>query len=220
MRHIVLAAIAIVGQAACAATDDDRTTSPIVTMTDGEAASTSPTTSHHTGPTTNPTGDEPAASSDPAVSAVSTHEPSDHRAPVATTAPGSVPPTSADRDEGVIVRFSSPTIEVGVTVAGDNPTIRDFLSLLPLTIRFEEFNGREKISYLPRPLDTSASAGHDSEDGDLIYYAPWGNLGFYYNADGIGHDENVIHIGTYNATPADLAGLETGDVTVTVIDGP
>ena len=220
MRRTVIAAIAIVGPAACATTDDDRTTLPIVTMTDGEASIASSTTAHHTGSTPDPTGDEPAASNARAVSTMATHEPSDHRAPIATTAPVSVPPTQADRVEGIIVRFSSTDFEVDVTVAGDTPTIRDFLSLLPLTIRFEEFNGREKIGYLPRPLDTSASAGHDSEDGDLIYYAPWGNLGFYYNADGIGHDENVIHIGTYNATPADLAGLETGDVTVTVIDGP
>jgi hypothetical protein len=220
MRRTVLAAIAIVGPAACATTDDDRTTSPIDTMTDDEAASASSTTARRTGSTTDPTGEEPAASNAPVVSATSTHEPSDHRAPIATTAPGSVPPTSANRVEGIIVRFSSTDIELDVTVAGDTPTIRDFLSMLPLTIRFEEFNGREKIGYLPRPLDTSASAGHDSEDGDLIYYAPWGTLGFYYNAYGIGHDDNVIHIGTYNATPADLAGLETGDVTVSVVDGP
>jgi hypothetical protein len=189
-------------------------------MTDNEAPSTSPTTSHHTGSTTDSAGDEPAASNAPAVSTTSTQEPSDHRAPAATTAPALVPPTSADSVDGIIVRFSSPNIELDVTVAGDTPTIRDFLSVLPLKIRFEEFNGREKISYLPRPLDTSASAGHDPEDGDLIYYVPWGNLGFYYNADGIGHDDNVIHIGTYNATPAELAGLETGDVTVAVIDAP
>lgn len=220
MRRTVLAAIAIVGPAACAHADDDRTTSPIVTMTDGEAPSTSPTTVRHTGSTTDSAGDEPAAKKAPAVSTTSTQEPSDRRVPVATTAPALVPPTSADSVDVVIVRFSSPTIEVDVTVAGDTPTIRDFLSLLPLTIRFEEFNGREKIGYLPRPLDTSASAGHDSENGDLIYYAPWGNLGFYYNADGIGHDDDVIHIGTYNAAPAELAGLETGDVTVAVIDAP
>ena len=72
--------------------------------------------------------------------------------------------------------------------------------MLPLTLRFEEFNGREKISYLPRPLDTTDTPGSDPEDGDLIYYAPWGNLGFYYNAAGIGFSDDVIHLGTYNAT--------------------
>ncbi|MGH9259471.1 MAG: cyclophilin-like fold protein [Acidimicrobiales bacterium] len=105
-----------------------------------------------------------------------------------------------------------------MTISQDNPTTRDFVSLLPLTVAFEEFNGREKISYLPRELNTEGSPGHDPEDGDLIYFAPWGNLGFYYNTEGIGHDDQVIHLGTYNATPGQLAGLEAGDVTVAVVE--
>ena len=88
--------------------------------------------------------------------------------------------------------------------------------MLPLTLQFEEFNGREKISYLPRPLDTTDTAGSDPEDGDLIYYAPWGNLGFYYNAAGIGFYDDVIHLGTYNATPEQLTALEGSDVTVDI----
>ena len=61
------------------------------------------------------------------------------------------------------------------------------------------------------------SPGHDPEDGDLIYFAPWGNLGFYYNTEGIGHDDRVIQLGTYSATSEELGGLETGDVTITVV---
>jgi hypothetical protein len=124
---------------------------------------------------------------------------------------------SGEAIEGTIVRFTAPEVQVNVTITEDNPTTRDFLSLLPLTIEFEEFNGREKISYLPRELDTEGSPGHDPEDGDLIYFAPWENVGFYYNTEGIGHDDRVIHLGTYNATPEQLAGLEAGDVTVTVV---
>ena len=77
--------------------------------------------------------------------------------------------------------------------------------------------GREKIGYPPRRLVTEGSPGHDSEDGDLIYFTPWGNLGFYYNADGIGYDERVIGLGTYRATADELAGLEAGDVSVTIV---
>ena len=35
----------------------------------------------------------------------------------------------------------------------DNPVTRDFLSMLPLTLEFEDLAGNEKISYLPRDLD-------------------------------------------------------------------
>jgi hypothetical protein len=69
------------------------------------------------------------------------------------------PPTTAsspgdDTVEGTIVRFASSDTHVDVTVVADNPTSRNFLSMLPLVLSFEEFNGREKISYLPQELDT------------------------------------------------------------------
>ena len=137
-----------------------------------------------------------------------------------TTAPSTPTTSSAVRRnavQGTIVRFASPRVQVDVTITQDNPTVRDFLSMLPLTITFEEFSGREKIGYPPRRLVTEGAPGHDSEDGDLIYFSAWGNLGFYYNAQGIGHDDRVIHLGSFDATRAQLAGLESGEVTVTVL---
>ena len=89
--------------------------------------------------------------------------------------------------------------------------------MLPLTITLEEFAGREKISYLPRDLEHRGSPGSDPEDGDLIYFVPWGNLGFYYNAEGIGYSDDTIHLGTYDATLDELERLE-GEVTVEIID--
>jgi hypothetical protein len=140
--------------------------------------------------------------------------------PVATETTNA-PATTTTTGEGevmeeTIVRFSSGDAHVDVTVAEDNPTARDFVSPLPLTLTLEEFAGREKIGYLPRELETAGSPGHDPEDGDLIYFAPWGNLGFYYNTEGIGHDDRVIHLGTYDATLEQLTNLE-GDVTVAVV---
>jgi hypothetical protein len=117
---------------------------------------------------------------------------------------------------GTIVRFSSNTASVDVTIGEDNPAVRDFLSMLPLTITLEEFAGREKIGYLPRKLRHSGSPGSDPESGDLIYFVPWGNLGFYYNAEGIGYSDATIHLGTYDAPLAQLERLE-GRVTVRVV---
>jgi hypothetical protein len=129
--------------------------------------------------------------------------------------------TSADSDArriaGSTVRFSSDTTSVHVTIGEDNPAVRDFLSMLPLTITVEEFAGREKISYLPRELRHRGSPGSDPESGDLIYFVPWGNLGFYYNAEGIGYSDDTIHLGTYDAPLDQLERLE-GEVTVEVID--
>ena len=118
---------------------------------------------------------------------------------------------------GTIVRFSSGTASVDVTIGEDNPAVRDLLSMLPLTLTLEEFAGREKISYLPRKLTHSGSPGSDPKDGDLIYFVPWGNLGFYYNAEGIGYSDDTIHLGTYEASLDQLERLE-GEVTVEVLD--
>ncbi len=129
--------------------------------------------------------------------------------------------TSADGDAreivGTLVRFSSNRTSVDVTIGEDNPAVRDFLSMLPLTITVEELAAREKISYLPRELSHRGSPGSDPESGDLIYFVPWGNLGFYYNAEGIGYSDETIHLGTYDAPLDQLERLE-GEVTVEVID--
>ena len=65
----------------------------------------------------------------------------------------------------------------------------------------------EKIGYLPRPLTLDGSPGSDPEDGDLIYFIPWGNLGFYYNAAGIGYSDQTLHIGSYEASLEHSRGL-------------
>ena len=46
----------------------------------------------------------------------------------------------------------------------DNPTSRDFVSLLPLTLTSTE----------------GAPPGSDPAIGDIAYYAPWGNLALFY----------------------------------------
>jgi hypothetical protein len=62
----------------------------------------------------------------------------------------------------------------------DNATSRDFVSLLPLTLKLEDYGETEKISYLPRKLSTEgAPPGSDPSAGDVSYYAPWGNLALF-----------------------------------------
>ena len=141
------------------------------------------------------------------------------------TAPPSTGPTSPisdptapapERVEGTVVRFTSPATQVDVTIAADTPATRDFLAQLPATLELEDLAGREKIGYLPRELAYEGTPGSDPEDGHLIYYTPWGNLGFYYDASGIGYSDQTLHIGTYDASANQLAQLE-GTVTVEIM---
>ncbi len=127
------------------------------------------------------------------------------------------PDEGVDQIVGTVVRFSARSTSVDVTIGEDNPAVRDFLSMLPLTLTLEEFAGREKIAYLPRALTHAGSPGSDPEDGDLIYYVPWGNLGFYYNAAGIDYSDQTIHFGTYDASLEQLEQLEGPDVIVEVV---
>ena len=123
-----------------------------------------------------------------------------------------------DNVEGTLVRFASGDSVVDITITADNPTTRDFLSRLPLTLSLEEFAGREKVSYLSPKLETAGSPGSDPENGDLIYFVPWGNLGFYYSTDGIGYSDQTIALGTYDASLEQLSQLEGTDVIAEVIE--
>lgn len=136
----------------------------------------------------------------------------------AQPATGTTQDTAEGTEMGVSrVRFATGEAEIVIRVA-DNPTSRDFVSKLPLTLSFEEFAGREKISYLPERLTTDGSPGSAPRNGDLIYYVPWGNLGFYYNADPrSGVSDDVIAIGTVESSLDQLNRLERGQVTVEVI---
>lgn len=63
-----------------------------------------------------------------------------------------------------------------------NPSARDLLALLPLDLTIEDYSTNEKIAYLPRKLTDRGAVPFGSEAvGDLCYYAPWGNLVFYYD---------------------------------------
>lgn len=64
-----------------------------------------------------------------------------------------------------------------------SPSARDFASMLPLDLKIDDYANNEKIAYLPRKLTTEGSGAFANEaPGDLCYYAPWGNLVFFYAA--------------------------------------
>ncbi|MCS3450280.1 hypothetical protein M2222_000897 [Bradyrhizobium elkanii] len=64
----------------------------------------------------------------------------------------------------------------------DNPSTRDLASMLPLGgLTIDNYANNEKISYLPRKLTEDGSGPFGNErPGDVCYYAPWGNLAFFY----------------------------------------
>lgn len=206
-HHIIMLIAAAVFIAACAATPTPTpplaATPPTPIATVAVPTSSPPTAAPTVAPPT-----EPASTDTPAPPTI---------APSTPPASSETPDGGVDQVVGTVVQFSAGSTSVEVTIGEDNPAVRDFLSMLPLTLTLEEFAGREKSAYLPRELAHAGSPGSDPEDGDLIYYVPWGNIGFYYNTAGIGYSDQTIHLGTYDALLDQLEQIEGQDVTVEVV---
>ncbi len=72
----------------------------------------------------------------------------------------------------------------------------DFLSLLPMNLKIEDFNNTEKISYLKKKLNTQNEPdGINPKAGDITYYAPWGNLAIFYK--NFRYSNNLIYLGKF-----------------------
>jgi len=90
------------------------------------------------------------------------------------------------------------TITIGdkvlTAMLNDNPTTRDFISLLPLTLTLDDYAGTEKVIKLSKKLSVKNSpSGSDPSVGDIAYYSPWGNLAFFYND--FGYSNGLIILG-------------------------
>lgn len=76
----------------------------------------------------------------------------------------------------------------------DNPSANDFASMLPLDLTIGDYSNNEKIAYLPRKLTEDGAGPFTNEaPGDLCYYAPWGNLAFFFA--GYRHSRGLIRLG-------------------------
>jgi hypothetical protein len=96
---------------------------------------------------------------------------------------------------------SSVRITIGTTVLTgrlrDNPTARDLMSQLPLTVEFRHFNEVEIVAELPRALTmVGVPAGDDPEPGEIGYYAPTRGLVLWYGD--IGYWNGIVRLGRFD----------------------
>ncbi len=90
----------------------------------------------------------------------------------------------------------------------DNATARDLIAQLPLTLRFGDFNGVEKLAQLPRKLSLDdVPTGDDPNPRDIGYYAPSGDVVFYY--DEVGYFTGIVRIGQFDGS-MDVIVRQTG----------
>ncbi|MBJ9721306.1 hypothetical protein I5515_05770 [Acinetobacter calcoaceticus] len=82
------------------------------------------------------------------------------------------------------------------------PTVEDFIKQLPLTLTLKDYDSTEKIANLPNKLTMqNAPLGYAGKAGDLTYYAPWGNLAFFYKNSHVGYANGLIFLGKLDAIP-------------------
>lgn len=106
-----------------------------------------------------------------------------HTSPSAV--PASQPPTETApaRTDRMKIRFTIGNA-VATATLDDNPTARDFASLLPVTLTMHDLFGREKPGPLPRTLNEGEKRQFSYEVGQVIYWSPTHEMAIYYADDG------------------------------------
>lgn len=127
------------------------------------------------------------------------------------------PEETEDSIVGTVVYFSTGDVRIEVVIGQDNPTTRSFLAMLPMTLEFSDFGGKEKVATPTGDWDFTDAEGLNPEAGDLFSYMPWGNLGFFYNTEGNTFSNSLTKIGeTDNIDQIEL--LDGEEVTIAVAD--
>jgi hypothetical protein len=140
-------------------------------------------------------------------------------APSASTSSGlATPDDSAASTAGGTTDGTPIRVTIGDSVLTgrlwDNATARDLIAQLPLTLTLSDLNNLEKIGRLPRELSTDGvPEGDDPVPQDIGYYAPWGNLVFYYGD--VGYFSGIVRIGQFDGS-MDVIANQTGDFRATV----
>ena len=141
-------------------------------------------------------------------------------APGASTPDPSPSPSPAsgnqdtDSSEGTPIRITFDDTVLAARLH-DNATARDLAAQLPLTLTFRDHNNVEKTAPLPRELSLEgALEGHDPAAGDIGYWAPGGDLVFYYDSDAPFFN-GIVRIGEFDSE-MDAIKRQSDDFSVTI----
>jgi hypothetical protein len=137
-----------------------------------------------------------------------------------TSAPSPTPATNGQQTrpaDGTPIRITFGDTELTARLH-NNATARDLAAPLPLTLTFRDHNNVEKTAPLPRELSLEgAPQGHDPAAGDIGYWAPGGDLVFYYDSDAPFFN-GIVRIGEFD-DEMDEIQRQSQDFTVTIERG-
>lgn len=99
---------------------------------------------------------------------------------------------------GVRIQLTVDGAVVATATLEGHASARDFVALLPLTLKLEDYAATEKIAVLPRPLTTNEPiAACMPSAGDVSFYAPWGNIAIFYNDGQL--SQGLVRLGRLDA---------------------
>lgn len=102
----------------------------------------------------------------------------------------------AQEKQWMQVRFTFADQDFTATLF-DNPSSRDFASMLPLDLTVSDFASNEKLAYLPRKINLEARGPFpNAAPGDLCYFIPWGNLAMFHGS--YESTSDLIRLGRFN----------------------
>src|SRR3954453_14135194 len=93
------------------------------------------------------------------------------------------PRASSERTQNMKININVSGKTVTATLM-DNPTAKDFASLLPLTLSMKDLFGREKFGHSQKALSEKGPKTNTYEVGDIAYWSPAHDLAIYYRHDG------------------------------------
>lgn len=102
--------------------------------------------------------------------------------------------------------FTTQSGETYTAQLADGRAAQDFYAMLPLIVDFEDYAGAESIGRLPRKLDARGEADSAGREGDINYYAPWGNLALFYRERG--KAPGLVHLGVMHGGAQAVKALQ------------
>lgn len=116
---------------------------------------------------------------------------------------------------GTKIKFSWDEKEIIVCLI-DNEAAENLTAMLPMSLTFEDYRGRQKTGVITGGLDIGNSPSEcDCFVGDMNYYEPWDMLTFFYKDFGYAPDLTPlgkIESGTEYLEEIDLGSIVTVDL--------
>ncbi|WP_321347755.1 cyclophilin-like fold protein [uncultured Draconibacterium sp.] len=89
----------------------------------------------------------------------------------------------------------------------ESKTAINFAALLPVNLNLDDYGQSSKISKLAQRLDvTDADDGFAPKAGDIIYFAPLGNIAIFY--EDVKYSSGLIKIGELDGNAKALKAIE------------